>query len=255
MDKTIGVVLFTILPTVVVGVGSEESLQLDVEVETSVTSAYMSRGQTFCDGWMNDQGVYLGNIRYGETYIPVTAGYWGIMHLEPTPEEDYSAGKWAEVDYWLGLDIGPYLHDRFLLAPNFMVCGLPEENRYDAMSAVNLDIGYVCWLNPRLHLRNRVLKAHAGKWEIAFSCSHRWNLPSDFWTSIRGTCWAVDYRNVDAVTPSSGFTSLITRGTLGWKMFYVALDVVAPLDPAALPHRRGQYYRPLVLTFGVNHVF
>ena len=77
----------------------------------------------------------------------------------------------------------------------------------------------------------------------------------DFWLSFRETCWAVDYRNVSGETPGSGFTALDTRTEIGWKDLYFGLDVVAPLDRDALPHRRGQYYRPLVVSAGYRHTF
>ena len=217
-----------LLPLTASALVVSETTGVDLGVETGVWSAYLGRGQTICDGWMNEQGVYLSNLRIGEMSLPFYGGYWGMMHLERTPEERYSFGEWSEVDFWAGVDVGRYFHEALTFATDFIVVGLPEDHDYDAMCGVDIDVGWKCWLDPKLHLRHRILHAHAGKWEISLSCGHRWALPKDFWLSLRETCWAVDYRNVSGETPASGFTALDTRTEIGWKDLYFGLDVVAP---------------------------
>ena len=230
----------------------------DVFVGAELSSAYLSSGTTYNDGFVLGPSLEVSNMKYGETELPFILGFWGNIDLDDSFDPAYHSGRFSEIDLWAGLDIAKMIGNEDLtLYVGFLEYDYPNvggETDY----LVDAKVGYKFdYLNPTLRLKWNVGGGASGRCEMIARVGHDFDIGE---TGVSfGLSADIDYfRWEDGNAKDDGFASSLFAATLSWKDFYLTGGYVAQWDDKVLPDATEEssgYDVEWIGIFGWGHSF
>ncbi|MBQ6103498.1 MAG: hypothetical protein IJL06_07480 [Kiritimatiellae bacterium] len=231
-----------------------------VEFGLDFQSAYVATGATCNDGWVAQPWVWVGDLKAGDTAIPLSFDFWGCMDLEKVNgDENSRKGRFEEIDLDVMLDLGALWtpDENFCWEIGYLEYDYPGHD-WKADNLIKFDMKYKCFLNPKFVAKYRIGGDSKGKLEAALEISEGATLVKgtkigDIGVAFVADIWYVNNDDVDDSDLDSGlacadFTAKLTAGHA-----YVGCTYVAQIDDDVLTD--DAYDVEWIASFGASYAF